>query len=51
MPLSNFKNLVNLRPDMMLWVPQWMIASHIGITPESLSRVRKGLAKANFKPY
>jgi len=27
-----------------------MIASYLGITPESLSRVRKALAEENFKP-
>jgi CRP-like cAMP-binding protein len=32
-------------PDLLLRVPQWMIASYLGITPESLSRVRKELAR------
>lgn len=36
-------------PDLLLRVPQWMIASYLGITPESLSRVRKELARKNFK--
>lgn len=31
--------------DLTLRIPQWMIASYLGITPESLSRVRKELAK------
>ncbi|MCU7613696.1 Crp/Fnr family transcriptional regulator [Chryseobacterium sp. GMJ5] len=35
-------------PDLMARVPQWMIASYLGITPESLSRVRKELARKNF---
>lgn len=39
---------VKIYPDMMLRVPQWMIASYLGITPESLSRVRKDLARKNF---
>jgi len=34
-------------PDLLLRVPQWMIASYLGITPESLSRVRKELARKN----
>jgi CRP-like cAMP-binding protein len=37
-------------PDFLLRVPQWMIASYLGITPESLSRVRKELARKNFVP-
>lgn len=28
-------------PDVLLRVPQLMVASYLGITPESLSRVRK----------
>ncbi|MFV0566676.1 MAG: Crp/Fnr family transcriptional regulator [Flavobacteriaceae bacterium] len=48
---TRYLDFVNLHPDIMLRVPQWMIASYLGITPESLSRVRKGLAKENFKPY
>ncbi|MGL6037702.1 MAG: Crp/Fnr family transcriptional regulator [Soonwooa sp.] len=36
-------------PNIMLRVPQWMVASYLGITPESLSRVRKELAKKNFE--
>ncbi len=36
-------------PNLTFRVPQWMIASYLGITPESLSRVRKELARRNFK--
>jgi len=35
-------------PDILLRVPQAMVASYLGITPESLSRVRKALATKNF---
>ncbi|SDI15942.1 Crp/Fnr family transcriptional regulator [Winogradskyella thalassocola] len=45
-----YLEFVSMYPDIMLRVPQWMIASYLGITPESLSRVRKALAKENFKP-
>lgn len=36
-------------PNLSLRVPQWMIASYLGITPESLSRVRKDLARKGPK--
>lgn len=32
-------------PNLIQRVPQWMIASYLGITPESLSRVRKELTR------
>lgn len=35
--------------DLTLRIPQWMIASYLGITPESLSRVRRDLATRNQK--
>lgn len=45
-----YLDFISLYPDVTLRVPQWMIASYLGITPESLSRVRKELARKNFKP-
>jgi len=45
-----YLDFVKLYPDIMLRVPQLMVASYLGITPESLSRVRKELARKNFKP-
>jgi CRP-like cAMP-binding protein len=47
---SRYLDFIKLYPDLTLRVPQWMIASYLGITPESLSRVRKDLAKRNFRP-
>lgn len=47
---QRYMSFISLYPDLTLRVPQWMIASYLGITPESLSRVRKELAKRNFKP-
>lgn len=41
---------IKMYPDILMRVPQWMVASYLGITPESLSRVRRNLAKKNFKP-
>lgn len=46
---ERYLDFIRQYPDLMLRVPQWMIASYLGITPESLSRVRKELAKKNFK--
>jgi CRP-like cAMP-binding protein len=46
---KRYLNFIQLYPDLTLRVPQWMIASYLGITPESLSRVRKELASKNFK--
>jgi len=48
---QRYLEFIRMYPDVMLRVPQWMIASYLGITPESLSRIRKDLAKQNFKPY
>jgi cAMP-binding proteins - catabolite gene activator and regulatory subunit of cAMP-dependent protein kinases len=40
---------IKIYPDILLRVPQTMVASYLGITPESLSRIRKELATKNFK--
>ncbi len=42
---SRYLDFITLYPNLTQRVPQWMIASYLGITPESLSRVRKELAK------
>ena len=47
---ERYLNFIQLYPNITLRVPQWMIASYLGITPESLSRVRKELARKNFIP-
>ncbi len=44
---DRYMDFIKQYPDILLRVPQWMIASYLGITPESLSRVRKDLAKRN----
>lgn len=47
---ERYQKFIALYPDLSLRLPQWMIASYLGITPESLSRVRRDLAERNFKP-
>lgn len=46
---ERYLDFIKLYPDLLLRVPQWMVASYLGITPESLSRVRKELARKNFQ--
>lgn len=40
---EKYTRLVNTYPDIVQRVPQHMIASYLGITPETLSRIRKQL--------
>lgn len=42
---ARYLDFLKVYPDLIQRVPQWMIASYLGITPESLSRVRRELAK------
>ncbi len=46
---DRYLQFVKMYPDILLRVPQTMVASYLGITPESLSRVRRELAQKNFK--
>lgn len=46
---ERYLDFIKLYPNLTLRVPQWMIASYLGVTPESLSRVRKDLAKKHFR--
>lgn len=48
---ERYMNFIKLYSDLTLRVPQWMIASYLGIAPESLSRVRKELTRQHFKGY
>ena len=41
---TRYLDFIKLYPTITARVPQWMIASYLGITPESLSRVRKDIA-------
>lgn len=47
---ERYLQFIEMYPDILLRVPQTMVASYLGITPESLSRVRKELVRKNFRP-
>jgi CRP-like cAMP-binding protein len=45
-PEERFKTLQMKRPSLIDRVPQHQLASYLGITPESLSRIKKRLHQA-----
>lgn len=42
-PKERYLHLLKNRPDLMQRVPQYQIASYLGLTPQSLSRIKKKL--------
>lgn len=48
-PEQRYKNLLSERPDLLQRLPQHIIASYLGITPESLSRIRKRIAQKGIR--
>lgn len=44
-PEQRYLNLLEERPDILQRLPQHIIASYLGMTPESLSRIRKRITK------
>lgn len=40
-PTERYQKLLETRPDLLDRVPQYQLASFLGITPESLSRIRR----------
>jgi CRP-like cAMP-binding protein len=47
---KKYLDFIETHREITFRLPLQMIASYLGITPESLSRVRKELARKNFKP-
>jgi len=46
-PEQRYLNLLEKRPDLIQRVPQYQLASYLGIKPESLSRVRARITDKN----
>jgi len=44
-PEQRYQHLLDTRPDLLQRVPQYQLASYLGVKPESLSRIRRRLAK------
>jgi CRP-like cAMP-binding protein len=44
-PEQRYRKLLASRPDIVQRVPQYQIASYVGVKPESLSRIRKRMAE------
>ena len=50
-PEQRYLKLLELRPSLIHRVPQYQLASYLGIKPESLSRIRKRLAEKNGQSF
>lgn len=48
-PSERYRSLATGRPDLIQRVPQYVLARWLGVTPESLSRIRARLAKPQRK--
>jgi CRP-like cAMP-binding protein len=46
-PKERYLNLLKERPDLINRVPQYQLASYLGIKPETLSRIRKRISVNN----
>ena len=42
---TRYRNLIALRPDLPQRVPQYLVASYLNVSPETLSRIRKKASK------
>ena len=46
-PEQRYQKLLKSRPDLFQRIPQYQLASYIGVKPESLSRIRKRILTTN----
>ena len=46
---ERYLDFIKSYPQLVMRVPQWMIAAYLGIAPESLSRVRGELTERNYR--
>lgn len=49
-PEKRYINLIQNKPQLIQRVPQYQIANYLGITPESLSRIRKRILSKTKSP-
>ncbi len=47
-PEKRYRELIDKRPELIERVPQYQLASYLGVQPESLSRIRKRLGRNRF---
>lgn len=40
-----YEHFLETYPDLLNRIPQWMIASYLGITPEALSKIRGNMSR------
>jgi CRP-like cAMP-binding protein len=48
-PEERYRDLIERRPDLLQRIPQYQIASYLGLQPESLSRIRRRMASGEGK--
>ena len=46
-PQQRYENFINSYPNLIQRLPQYCIASYVGVKPESLSRIRKRMTESN----
>jgi CRP-like cAMP-binding protein len=49
-PEERYRQLLQMQPDLLQRIPQHYVANYLGITPVSLSRIRKRMAATTRKP-